>query len=54
MLYILGSWLFLGGSIAFTYDALKMRKVNMVPLIGCALFDIGCVLFVIDSHIRDT
>ena len=46
-LYTKGSFLFSGGCVFFTVDAIRSR--NYIVLAGCILFDLGCVYFVADS-----
>ena len=47
---LIGSILFLLGSLIFTYDYFKNRdKYNFYILIGYILFDIGCIFFILDS-----
>lgn len=52
--YRWGSWLFLWGSTFFTVDALglsfeELTWRSLFYLLGCVLFTVGCVCFVIDS-----
>lgn len=48
--YLIGSILFLLGSLIFTYDYFKNKdKYKFYILIGYILFDIGCIFFILDS-----
>ena len=48
--YLIGSILFLLGSLLFTFDYFKNKdKYSIILLIGYVLFDIGCIFFILDS-----
>lgn len=52
--YRWGSWLFLWGSTFFTVDALGLSFEELTwrsffYLLGCILFTLGCVCFVLDA-----
>lgn len=54
--YLLGSWFFLLGCLAFTTDALLgiadggLGWRSVTYLAGCVLFTVGSTLFVTDAH----
>jgi hypothetical protein len=55
--YLIGSWLFLMGCLAFTLDAfigitsaMSIRSISY--LTGTLLFTAGCVHFVVDARKR--
>ena len=48
--YLIGSYLFLTGSLMLTLDCIKTNPIKKKNLIGCLLFDLGCVFFIIDAH----
>jgi hypothetical protein len=48
--YLIGSYLFLSGSLMMTFDCIKTNPIKKKYLIGCLLFDLGCVFFIIDAH----
>lgn len=53
--YLVGSWLFLLGSLAFTAEAVLgilagVSARSILVLVGCVLFTVGCVYFVIDAQ----
>ena len=48
--YLIGSYLFLSGSLMMTLDCIKTIPLKKKYLIGCLLFDLGCVFFVLDAH----
>ena len=51
--YILGSFIFMAGSIAYTYDAMikshAYKKEGLGYTIGSILFVIGCGFFIMDA-----
>jgi len=47
--YLIGSILFLLGSLIFTFDYFNRDKYNFYMLFGYILFDIGCIFFILDS-----
>lgn len=55
--YLIGSWLFLLGCLAFMMDAsigitAAVSARSILYLMGCLLFTVGCVYFIVDARKR--
>ena len=50
--YISDVYIFLAGCLMFTWDSISTNKKNKKYILGCLLFDIGCIFFAIDAHIN--
>ena len=48
--YLIGSYLFLCGSLMLSIECIKTTPLKKRNLIGCLLFDIGCLFFILDAH----
>lgn len=54
----IGNWLFLLGSLVFTFDTIieifeGITLHSIFHIVACLLFTIGCVLFILDAHKSD-
>lgn len=47
--YQKGSITFLAGCLSFTYDSIKKTPISRPYILGCGLFNIGCIYFIKDS-----
>ncbi len=48
--YAIGAYSFTLGSVILTWDAVTVRPINRKYLVGCLLFDVGCLCFALDAH----
>ena len=49
-LSIIGSWSFLAGCGAFTYDSIIRKPMSKPYLGGCMLFNAGCVFHIMSAY----
>lgn len=54
---VVGNWLFLMGSLLFTFDAINNAWVScsirsFLILAACCFFTIGCILFLLDNSAK--
>ena len=48
--YKIGSWFFMSGCLMFTLDTIKRKPISKPLLLGCNLFNIGCIFFLKDAY----
>lgn len=49
-IYASGVYAFTLGCLSFTVDSLRSKPIRRFYLVGCVLFDVGCVFFLMDVH----
>ena len=49
-LSIIGSWSFLFGCGAFTYDSIIRKPISIPYFSGCMLFNVGCIFHIAAAY----